>query len=62
MIISYHYVSDIQAVLVAEKEYHIESLQELNERNDITILAVENSNVLKILDEVSIICRFQYLF
>jgi len=62
MIISYHYVSDIQAVLVTEKEYHIESLQELSERNDITILAVENSNVLKILDEVSIVCRFQYLF
>jgi hypothetical protein len=52
LIITNHYVSDIRAILIAEKEFRIESLQQLIETDNMLIV-VRNPHVHRFLNTVS---------
>jgi len=52
MIISYHFVCDIQALLVSQKEIKIETFDQLIEREDIKIQIVRDSSAYRLVEKV----------
>jgi hypothetical protein len=54
LILSNYYVNDIQALLVSTKEKRIETFQELVEREDITVLAVQRTYSYRFVINVSL--------
>jgi hypothetical protein len=54
LILSNYYVNDIQALLVSTKEKRIETFQELVEREDITVLAVQRTYSYRFIINVSL--------
>ena len=53
MIMIYHHVSDIQAILIAEKEFKIQSMDELIESKYFNVFSVEKSSAQNIIEKVS---------
>ncbi len=53
LIITNHYVSDIRAILIAEKEFRIESIQQIIV-TDNTVIFVRDSHVHRVLNRVGI--------
>jgi hypothetical protein len=60
LIISNHFVNDIKALLVSEKEFSIESFEQLIERNDFKILIEKKSNAYKIIEKVIFLLNIKY--
>jgi len=49
-----HYISDIQALLVVDKEEGINSMKELSLRSDLSVMVVKDSSAQRILNTVLI--------
>jgi len=60
LIISNHFVNDIKALLVSEKEFSIESFEQLIERNDFKILIEKKSNAYKVIEKVIFLLNIKY--
>jgi len=56
-----HYISDIQALLVVDKEEGIKSIKELSLRKDLNVMVVKDSYAQRILKSVRIFYKLNFI-